>query len=143
MNWFYFMYCIWACLVLYICMTCCRWHDRIPSMFRLYLLSIVAHPFPSFPVYICRSPVASRAGPTSFDVQRSIGLRRYLSVHFVYCGLFVPLVTSYSHIVYLQLYLDCKWVATDWCGSTCFSYSVSHFCLWYYYYCVVGCASRS
>ena len=55
--------------IVYISMTCCKWHDRIPSAFRLCLLSIVAHPFPSFPVYICRSPVASRAGPISFDVQ--------------------------------------------------------------------------
>ena len=39
--------------VVYICMTCCRWHDRIPSTFRLYLLSIVAHPSPSSPyIYV-------------------------------------------------------------------------------------------
>ena len=107
-NWFI----LWLYLsmydIVYICMAYCRGHDRIPSMFRLYLLSIVAHPFPSFPVYICRSPVASRVGPTSFDVQQSIGLRKYLGCTFRLLWSVIPLVPLSSHVVYLLLYLDCK-----------------------------------
>ena len=128
----YFMDYILACLVSYICMTCCRWHDRIPSTFRLYLLSIVAHPFPSF-LYIYVGPLLHlERALLQFDAQRSIGLRRYLScssrlLWFVYTT--CHFLFAYSLFTVVS---DCKWVATDWCGSTCFSYSVPHICPWYY-----------
>ena len=102
----YFMDCIWACLVLYICMTCCRWHDRIPSTFRLYLLSIVAHPIPSFPVYINVGPLLHlERALLQFDVQRSIGLRRYIScssrlLWFVYTTCHISFTYSLFTVVF-------------------------------------------
>ena len=125
------MDCILACVVLYMFMTCCKWRDRILPLFRLFLLSIVAHPFPSFPYLYVGPQLHLGRALHSLDVQRSIGLRIYLGYSFLLLWSVYTTCHFSLHVVYLQLYLDCKWVAIDCCGSTCFSYSV-FISVWYY-----------